>query len=99
MALETTWDKWNQVYNVGTGEELSAAAAGRIICDAFGYTGEIEVKEQRTVDPDRFVFDCSKAERMLGFKADYDFQRGLEEMKNASGQADQNLAPRALRIA
>jgi nucleoside-diphosphate-sugar epimerase len=99
MALETTWDKWNQVYNVGTGEELSAAVAGRIICDAFGYTGEIEVKEQRTVDPDRFVFDCSKAERMLGFKADYDFQRGLEEMKNASGQADQNLAPRALRIA
>jgi nucleoside-diphosphate-sugar epimerase len=29
MALETPWDKWNQAYNIGTGEELSAEAAGR----------------------------------------------------------------------
>lgn len=99
MALEAPWDKWAQVYNIGTGEELSAEEAGRVICDAFGYKGEIEMKEQRTVDPDRFVFDCSKAERMLGFKADYDFQRGLEDMKNASGQGHQALAPRAVRIA
>jgi nucleoside-diphosphate-sugar epimerase len=98
MALETTWDKWNQVYNVGTGEELSAEAAGRIICKAFGYEGDIDLKEQRTVDPDRFVFDCSKADRMLGFKADYDFRSGLEDMKNA-GLVEQDLAPRALRIA
>jgi UDP-glucose 4-epimerase len=85
MALTTTWDKWNQAYNVGTGEELTAEAAGKIICAAFNYAGAVDVQEQRTVDPDRFVFDCSKAERMLGFKADYDFERGLRDM-NANGE-------------
>jgi nucleoside-diphosphate-sugar epimerase len=99
LALESPWDKWNQVYNIGTGEELTAEDAGKIVCEVFGYKGEIDIKEQRTVDPDRFVFDCSKAETMLGFKAEYDFRTGLEDMKNASGQDDQDLAPRALRIA
>jgi nucleoside-diphosphate-sugar epimerase len=40
MALEAPWDKWGQAYNIGTGEELSAEAAGRVICEAFGYEGE-----------------------------------------------------------
>jgi nucleoside-diphosphate-sugar epimerase len=100
MALEASWDKWNQAYNVGTGEELSAESAGKIICEVFGYDGAIDIKEQRTVDPDRFVFDCSKAERMLGFKADYDFRAGLEDMKkNESRQEHKDLAPRALHAA
>lgn len=79
-ALDATWDKWNNVYNIGTGEELTAEAAGKIICTHAGYTGEIEIKEQRTVDPERFLFDCSKAERMLGFKAQYSFEAGLKDM-------------------
>lgn len=79
-ALSAPWDKWNQVYNIGTGEELSAEAAGKIICEATGWKGDIEVKEGRTVDPERFAFDCSKAEIMLGFKADYDFATGLADM-------------------
>lgn len=80
LALTASWDKWNQCYNVGTGEELTAEAAGQIICDAAGYTGNIQIKPQRTVDPQRFVFDCSKAERMLDFKAEYDFKKGLQDM-------------------
>lgn len=80
-ALEAEWDKWNQVYNVGTGEELTAEAAGEAICKAFGYVGKVERAEQRTVDPDRFVFDCSKAEKMLGFKARYSFHDGLQDMR------------------
>jgi nucleoside-diphosphate-sugar epimerase len=80
-ALNAPWDAWNQVYNIGTGEELTAHEAGKMVCKAFGYEGEIKVEEQRTVDPDRFVFDCSKAERMLGFKAQYSFMDGLNEMR------------------
>lgn len=83
LALTAPWDKWNQVYNIGTGEELSAEEAGKIVCEIAGYKGEIEVKEQRTVDPGRFVYDCKKAEVMLGFKAEYDFKKGLEHMFNA----------------
>lgn len=80
LALTAPWDKWNQVYNIGTGEEFSAEAAGKIICEFTGWTGEVEVKEARTVDPERFLFDCSKAERMLGFKAEYSFEAGLKDM-------------------
>lgn len=80
LALMAPWDKWNQVYNIGTGEELSAEAAGKIICEATGWKGEIEIKEQRTVDPDRFVFNTKKAETMLGFKAEYSFADGLKDM-------------------
>lgn len=84
LALTAPWDKYNQTYNVGTGEELTAEQAGKIICDAAGYKGEIQIKPQRSVDPDRFVFDTSKAERMLGFKAQYSFAEGLQDMFNDS---------------
>lgn len=80
LAITSAWDKWNQIYNIGTGEELSAEAAGEIICKKTGYKGDIERKEMRTVDPERFVFDTSKATRMLGFTAEYNFERGLDEM-------------------
>ena len=82
LALIAPWDKWNQTYNIGTGEELTAQEAGKIICENAGWEGTIEVKEGRTVDPERFVFDCSKAERMLNFKAEYDFKKGLKDMFN-----------------
>lgn len=80
LALTAPWDKQNQVYNIGTGEELSAAEAGKAVCEASGYEGEIETKEGRTVDPERFWFDCSKAEKMLGFKYEYSFRDGLKDM-------------------
>src|SRR3990167_3575333 len=74
LALTAPWDKWNQIYNVGSGEELSAEDAGNIICELSGYKGEIEKVEQRTVDPSRFIFDTKKTETMLGFKAKYSFR-------------------------
>jgi len=80
LALTAPWDKWNEVYNIGTGEELTAKEAGKIVCEIAGYQGEIEEKEQRTVDPGRFVYDCKKAETKLGFKAEYDFAAGLKDM-------------------
>lgn len=80
LALTAPWDKWNQVYNIGTGEELSAVDAGKAICEATGWKGEIDIKEGRTVDPERFWFDCKKAEVMLGFKAEWSFAKGLKDM-------------------
>lgn len=82
LALSAPWDAWNQAYNVGTGEELTAKQAGDIVCELAGYDGKIETVPQREVDPGRFVFDCKKAEVMLGFKAEYDFKSGLEHMFN-----------------
>jgi nucleoside-diphosphate-sugar epimerase len=89
IALTASWDAWRQVYNIGTGEELTAEAAGRIVCDAFGYSGEVRVERGREVDASRFVYDCSKATRMLGFTAEYDFASGIRDM----------AAAKALRVA
>lgn len=82
LALTANWNKWNQVYNIGTGEEISSEEAGRIICEAKNYTGEIKVEESRIVDAERFVYDTSKAERLLGFKAKFSFAQGLKETLN-----------------
>lgn len=80
LALTATWDKWNQVYNIGTGEEITAEQAGKVVCEASGWKGGVEVKEQRGVDPHRFWFDCSKAEVMLGFKYKWSFEAGIKDM-------------------
>ncbi len=79
-AIDANPDAWNSVYNIGTGVELSALDAGRIICDVFGYHGEIDVRPPRSVDPLRFVYDVSRAERYLGFRAAFGFRDGLERM-------------------
>lgn len=83
LALTAPWDKWNQAYNIGTGEELTAEEAGKMICEIAGYEGEVETKEGRTVDPQNFVYDTTKAETMLNFKAEYDFKAGLKDMFSA----------------
>jgi UDP-glucose 4-epimerase len=82
LALTAPWDAWNQSYNIGTGEELTAETAGGIICSHAGFKGDIEVKEQRGVDPERFLFSVAKAEAMLGFSYEYSFEEGLKEMFN-----------------
>lgn len=79
-AVTAPWDmRWNQIYNIGTGEELSAEEAGNLVCEIAGYDGEIEKKEIRTVDPTRFVYNIDKAANLLGFRAKYNFREGLED--------------------
>lgn len=80
LALTAPWDKWNQTYHIGTGRELTAEEAGKAVCDVLGYTGEIEVKGGREVDPGRFCFDITKARTMLGYDPKYSFEDGLREM-------------------
>jgi nucleoside-diphosphate-sugar epimerase len=80
LGLHASWDKWNQAYNIGTGEELSAEKVGRLVCKLLGFDGKIEVKEARTVDPQRFVYSIEKAKRMLGYSPKYTFREGLEDM-------------------
>jgi UDP-glucose 4-epimerase len=80
IALTAPWDVWNNAYNIGTGEELTAEAAGKIICDVAGYVGGIKIKPQRMVDANRFFYDMSKSNQRLGFKADFNFKDGLTDM-------------------
>lgn len=80
LALEAPWDKWNQVYNIGTGEEISAEEAGKAVCDITGWNGEMEKKDSRIVDAERFVFSIEKAKLMLGFIPAWSFKEGLKDM-------------------
>lgn len=93
LALTADWSSWNQIYNIGTGTELSAEEAGKIVCDVFGYKGKIQREKGRTVDPSRFVFNCKKAENMLGFKYEFGFREALEAMKKEMQYAP-NKEPR-----
>lgn len=80
LALTAEWDKWQQIYNIGTGEEISARRAGEMVCEAVGYTGGVEETTMRDVDPGRFVYDTRKAEHMLQFKSEWTFEAGLKDM-------------------
>jgi nucleoside-diphosphate-sugar epimerase len=80
LAVTAPWDKWNQKYNIGTGQEISTKEAGEIICDLLGWVDGVDMMEARTVDPARFVYNIDKARVWLGFDPDYDFRRGLEDM-------------------
>lgn len=85
-AITASPDNWRQTYNIGTGVELTAKEAGDIIIEVNNkysdkpFEGKVEVKVGRTVDPERFVFDCTKASNMLNFKAKWSFQDGLDDM-------------------
>jgi len=80
LAIISSWDCWNQVYNIGTGEELTAQSAGEIICKTVEYSGKINIKKPREADAQRFVYDISKARNMLGYKPKYSFRQGLKDM-------------------
>lgn len=89
-ALIAPWDAWNETYNIGTGEELTADEAAKIVCEVFNYKGDIEHKPMRTVDPLRFWFDVSKAKNRLGFSAKFSFREALLDMKHEMGYDTSN---------
>lgn len=80
LALTAPWSKWNEVYNIGSSEELTARQAGEIICKKLGWEGEIKVEKRRIVDPIRFYYDNTKAKDVLGFNPKYCFEDGLDDM-------------------
>ena len=82
IALESSWDKWNNIYNIGTGEEITIEDAGKEVCKAMKYKGEIKIKPSRVVDASRFVYDMTKSKEKLGFDPKYKFKDGIKDMFN-----------------
>ena len=80
LALIADKSSWNQAYNIGTGEEITVLEAGRIVCDVLGYTGEIKITKARHVDTSRFVYDISKAKKMLNYQPRYSFREGIKDI-------------------
>lgn len=80
IALTASWDKWNNAYNIGTGEELTAEGAAKILCDALAYKGKISIKPARLVDAARFYYDTTKSKEKLKFEALFNFEQGIKDM-------------------
>ena len=76
-ALET--ENINDVYNIGTGEEMTTEGVFKVMADRFDYHKEFERFPMRTVDPLRFMFSVQKAKDKLGFIAKYNFKDGLND--------------------
>ena len=79
LALET--ENTGEVYNIGSGEELTTEGVFNIMCDVFDYHKDFDKLPARTVDPLRFVLDISKAQKKLGYVCNYPFEKGIRHFK------------------
>ena len=77
LALES--DRLNEVYNIGTGVELTTIRVFEILRDFFKYNKEFDIRPQRTVDAQRFAYDITKARNLLGYEPHYTFEQGLRD--------------------
>ena len=70
--------KPGEIYNVGSGEELTNLEVTRKVLDAVGASQElIEFVEDRPGHDQRYAVDTTKIRR-LGWEPEYDFEEGLE---------------------
>ena len=79
-----------EIINLGSGTETRIVDIITGICDYFGYTGEIELKPERTADVKQHCASNEKAKRLLGFEHEVRFDKGIEKtldwyVKAASG--------------
>jgi len=77
LALES--DKLNETYNIGTGEELTTEDVFNQLKEFFNYDKEFEKLPLRVSDPNRFVYDISKAKKLLNYNPQYNFKKGMED--------------------
>jgi len=80
LALES--DKLNEIYNIGKGEELTAENIFKQLREFFNYDKEFEKLPLRTFDPNRFVYNISKAKKLLNYNPQYSFKTGMKDWYN-----------------
>ena len=70
-----------EVFNVARGEETSLQDLAETLLRIMGSDLDIEFAEERSVNPvSRRLADTSKAERLLGFRADVSLEQGLTRL-------------------
>lgn len=80
LALKS--DKLNEIYNIGTGEELTTEDVFNQLQKFFNYDKEFKRLPLRTFDPKRFVYDISKAKKLLNYNPQYRFEAGMRDWYN-----------------
>ena len=64
--------------NLGSGTEISIRELTELICDVCGFAGEIRWDATKPDGQPRRCLDTSRAERLLGWKAETPFDEGLQ---------------------
>jgi len=67
----------DQAYNIGSGKPVSVNTIYRLLVEGTGVDIEAQHGPKRVGDVRLFYFDCSKAERELGWKPQVAFEEGL----------------------
>jgi len=67
------------VYNIGSGEEVNICDAVGTIQRTLGTDIEPIIVPSRSIDPMRFVYDVSKAKRLLGYEPRFNFEDGIKD--------------------
>jgi len=79
LALQS--DLSDEVFNVASGSETSLNELAAALLKVMGSDLQPEYGPERTVNPvSRRLADTSKAERMLGFKAQIGLEEGLSQL-------------------
>ncbi|MBX4869863.1 NAD-dependent epimerase/dehydratase family protein [Rhizobium bangladeshense] len=74
-------DVTDEVFNVASGQEISLLELAQLLSSIMGVSLEPQHKEARTVNGvTRRLADTSKAERLLGFKAEISMEQGLRDL-------------------
>lgn len=80
-VLAAKSDVTDEVFNVASGREISLLQLAQMLSDIMGSSLEPQHKEARTVNGvTRRLADISKAERLLGFKAEISMEQGLRDL-------------------
>ncbi len=68
-----------KIINLGSGKDVSINSLLNLICDYYGYKGEWDHRPARTSDVRNLCADSKRAESLLGFKPEVDFETGIKE--------------------
>jgi len=78
LALESP--HLNQVYNIGSGQEVTIKTTAQLCLEMLDSKLQIEYHKARSFDPTRFIYDSSHTQKLLGFKAKWNLKDGLKDM-------------------
>ena len=69
----------NEVFNIGSGEHFSVNAVYKLICDKFNRDIE-PIHKRARIEPRITFSDCTKAQKLLGWKAKISLDEGLDRI-------------------
>jgi|Deesub1362B_J571_1020462.scaffolds.fasta_scaffold00343_29 nucleoside-diphosphate-sugar epimerase len=71
----------NEVFNIASGRGTSVMELANLMINVCNSSSKIEVKPARSFDVRRFIADCSKAKKILGYRPRYSLLQGLKDYK------------------